>query len=165
MEALLAFWALKYEVSTVLERIVGAGPSVCDALVKRGALVSVARGDTQANEELFDLVIVQGEGIPVAEGRWEEWLVGVAKHASKLLVVEAPSPRRSLLARFVGGPKRETAWGSTAALAPVLWDVGRVRDHVSLDVPTWTRTVRHAFVVDVTPRTPQARRKLRLGMA
>jgi hypothetical protein len=165
LDALLAAWALKFEVSTVLERIVGPGPSVCEVLVKQGNRVTVARDDARPSGDLFDLVVVQGPGRPAAEDRWRNWLVGIAKHASKLLVVETPNLRPSLLDRLVGGSKRETSWGSTEALAPVLWEIGRVREHASLDAAAREPAARHAFVVDVTPRTPQARRKLRLGMA
>ncbi len=68
-----------------------------------------------------------------------------------------------------------SGWGRTSELAPVLWAIGRVRDHEFLDVPPLAAgspsLVRfgprlaghHAFVVDVTPRSPQARRRLRLG--
>ena len=64
--------------------------------------------------------------------------------------------------------------GRTEALAPVLWEIGRVREHMFLEVPPLglraPRLVRrvapqHAFVIDVTPRTPQARRRLRLETA
>jgi hypothetical protein len=170
LETLLVAWAAKYDVETVLERIVGRGAPVCDPLATRGKRVVVARDDAPPETPSFDLVVVHGDEDP--SGDWRQWLSALAKRASKLLVVETKNPRpRSLIARITGASNGEPSWGSTAALAPVLWELGRVREHAFLDAPPGAtrkeaaRTAtRHAFVIDVTPRTPQARRKLRLGV-
>jgi hypothetical protein len=102
----------------------------------------------------------------------------LAPLARKALVVVVRNPENLL---------RRGAGCDTVALAPALWSVGRVRDHAFLAIPAairlamaaWqrspvgevfhapvSRVVRqasplHAFVVDTTPRTPQARRHLR----
>jgi hypothetical protein len=172
LESLLATWAARYEVETVLERIVGSASSVCAPLVARGGRVTVARDDSMPEGAIYDLVVVQADEAPVVNGgvAWREWLTALAKHAAKLVVVEtANPPRPSVLARILGAPRDASSWGGTAALAPVLWDLGRVREHAFLDVPDGMSrkkatlvASRHAFVIDVTPRTPQARRK-RLG--
>jgi hypothetical protein len=59
--------------------------------------------------------------------------------------------------RVLGLPGEAPSWGATSALAPVLWEIGRVREHEPIQGDG------HAFVVDVTPRTPQARRRLRVA--
>jgi hypothetical protein len=98
---------------------------------------------------------------------WEEYLTRLAKRAKKALLVFAPNTER------VGWPTGL----STTALARVLWQLGRVREHAYLGLPRVMgasevvqapagmlvrRTARtHVFVVDTAPRTPQARRRLR----
>lgn len=127
-----------------------------------------------------DLVLVHGSTPP---GDWHATLAALAKHATKLVIVVAENPlawpaqARALLekrgrANGANGANGHSGWGKTAALAPVLWEIGRVREHAFLDVPAIglrspklaaRLAPRHAFVVDVTPRSPQARRRLRLG--
>jgi hypothetical protein len=144
-----------------------------------------------------DLVLVHG-GAP---HDWQSTLTALSKHATKAMIVVVANPRawpaqaRSFLARMKemtnpgnggGAPngasaattngasgQAERSWGDTAELAPVLWEIGRVREHAFLDVPPLgirspklapRLAPRHAFVIDVTPRTPQARRRLRLGV-
>ena len=102
---------------------------------------------------------------------WRAYLKQLAGTARKVLVLLAPNPDRidSRLAHLFGAGRR-TARGSTTALASVLWELGRVREHAYLDVP-WgldgapaslvMRVARfHALVLDVRPRTRQARRRL-----
>jgi len=128
-----------------------------------------------------DLVLIHG-GVP--EGDWKGAFATLAKLAVKLVIVVADNPlawpaqARSFMARMRGtngsnGTNGHTAWGKTAELAPVLWEMGRVREHAFLDVPPLgvrspklapRLAPRHAFVIDVAPRTPQARRRLRLGV-
>ena len=141
-----------------------------------------------------DLVLVHGGALT---GDWQAALASLSKHAVKLVIVVVDNPRawpaqaRSLLSRVAGRGGKEgkgdppsgenganghthahASWGKTAELAPVLWEIGRVREHVFLDVPPLglrspalapRLAPRHAFVIDVTPRSPQARRRLRLG--
>jgi len=165
LETVLVDWVAKYGVETVLERVVGHGPSACDPLATRGKRVVVARDDRPLETAMFDLVVVHGDEEPDA-GEWRARLVGLAKRASKLFVVETRNPRPpSRIARLIGASNGAAPWGSTAALAPVLWDIGRVREHVFLGAASDARSApRHAFAIDVTPRTPQARRKVRLGV-
>ena len=112
--------------------------------------------------EAADLVMVH-DALGQA-GDWRAYLGKLAGLARKALVVLVPNPRRLL---SIG---REAALGSTATLAPVLWELGRVREHAYVDVP-WgldrapasvvVRAARsHVFVVDVRPRTRQARRRM-----
>jgi hypothetical protein len=129
-----------------------------------------------------DLVLVHG-GAP---RDWQSTLAQLAKHATKAMIVVVDNPRawpaqaRSFLAWVKGSNGAHApfahaplGWGDTAELAPVLWGIGRVREHAFLDVPPLgvraPRLARrlapqHAFVVDVAPRSPQARRRLRLGV-
>jgi hypothetical protein len=189
--ALLDEWAARFQVTTVLERVVGAATPACVA-VGRGRHVTcivddedaatrarVAYGGaadvrTAADERPMpkcDLVVVHG-GAPGAGGDWRGPLGSLVRHAVKVAVVVAANPRaiearvRSLFGASAG------RWGDTQEVAAVLWAAGRVRDHVWLEAPAlaeraprFTRSLArsHAFVVDVTPRSPQARRKLRLS--
>lgn len=98
---------------------------------------------------------------------WEEYLAALARRAQKALLV---------LARNAERPGQGSS-PDTTALARVLWQVGRVRQHAYLGLPRLVassdvveapagalvrRVARiHAFVVDTAPRTPQARRRLR----
>jgi hypothetical protein len=202
LTALLEEWAAKYEVETVLERAVGPGAApACARLAAQGkhvvAVVDDASGvqgmrgaygpatdvrTAGAGGELpkSDLVVVHGERLA---GDWRASLVELGALTSKILVLAVDNPRawpvraRSLAARFGGANGSAGAdgvWGRTEALAPVLWAIGRVREHAYLETPPLGVRVPklasrvaplHAFVVDVTPRTPQARRKLRLRTA
>jgi hypothetical protein len=110
--------------------------------------------------------------------QWQDYVAAVARAARKVLVMVLPNPDRLL---FAASHPRD----QTSALARVLWSVGRVREHAYLGVPSWVLALQgapaesvvqspagvavrlaaplHAFVVDTSPRTPQARR--RLGLA
>jgi hypothetical protein len=119
-----------------------------------------------------------------AETRAEDWdgyLMSIAALARKVLVVIGPNLDRVGARCLVDDPFE------TDRIAPILWSVGRVREHAYLDVPwvvagllggrgreTRSHAVQapagvlvrraaplHAFVVDTAPRSPQARRRLR----
>jgi hypothetical protein len=200
LAALLDEWAAKYDVKTVIERVLGGDTvPVCPSLVAHGktavVVVDDEAGATRAraaygpnadvrlagrgDEDLpkSDMVVIHG----TPAGDWREVLLGLGKHAAKLVVVAAENPgawRAEVRARWTkmtegtnGDGHGDARWGRTEALAPVLWEIGRVREHAFLDVPPLgvrapklARRVApfHAFVVDVTPRSPQARRRLRL---
>ena len=134
-------------------------------------------GKNDADLPKSDLVVVHGDA-PGSD--WRTPLLALGKLAVKLVVVGVENPgawraeARSLFARVAGGVNGGSGWGRTEALAPVLWEIGRVREHAFLDVPRLATRAprlarrvapRHAFVVDVTPRSPQARRRLRLETA
>ena len=139
-----------------------------------------------------DLVLIHG-GKP---RDWQATLAALGKLATKVLIVVAENPSawplqaRAFIDLVTGGngakagarangstaPAPWEGWGRTSELAPVLWEIGRVREHEFLDVPPLAArspslvrfaprlAAEHAFVVDVTPRSPQARRRLqRLG--
>jgi hypothetical protein len=189
-----------------------------------------------------DLVLVY-HALPFVED-WQSYLRNLAKLARKLLVVATCNPDNwgFTWVRLLARVEVPQVW-TTQTLAPVLWGLGRVRDHVYFDAPWWPdlqvvpgqslanrlrqlvvgkkgarfappepdavlgpkyaygperwpyfggpgwieelqpallrhpafeggpeRVVRrmahlHAFVVDVRPRTPQARRHVRLATA
>jgi hypothetical protein len=185
--------------------------------VAPGRTVDVRVADSARLAELpaSDLVLVY-QGLPFADD-WRSYLRAMAKLARTVLVVATPNPENwGLVAvrvlRRAGTPE---PW-RTEALAPVLWEIGRVREHVYFDAPWWparppgSETVRsskyvygavrwpyfggagwadelepalrrhpafeesraavlrraahlHAFVVDLRPRTIQARRRLALA--
>lgn len=199
---LLERCAARFEAHTVLERIVGraTGPA-CGGLAAQGKVV-VTVVDPDASSERVrmayglkadvrvagndDVVLPKSDLVVLHGGKpldWQSTLVALGKLATRALVVVAENPgtwpdqARALFtwkkdASGVGAP---SDWGRTSELAPVLWAIGRVREHEFLDVPSFaapsSRFARfasrlapsHAFVVDVTPRSPQARRRLRLG--
>jgi hypothetical protein len=115
--------------------------------------------------ERVDLVV--SFDAPAHGAGWEAYFAALARRAEKSLLVVVRNAER---------PGQGTA-PDTSAIARVLWQVGRVRQHVYLGVPRFfasadvvpvpagllvRRTARlHAFVVDTAPRTPQARRRLR----
>lgn len=112
----------------------------------------------------FDLAV--SLDAPGRTARWEEHLGALARLARMAVVVLTRNAER------IGGPAGPTA----TALAGVLWQLGRVREHAYLagprilgrgevvQAPAGTLVRRlaqlHAFVVDTAPRTPQARRRL-----
>jgi hypothetical protein len=147
----------------------------------------------RAAEELpsSDLVITYDALAVVAD--WREYLRALARLAGKVLVVVVRNPQYLSVTLPVVTLRAATRLGwehafqgseawQTEALAPVLWSLGRVRDHVYLkgegwasellsallrrspfEAPEWLRSrasAMHAFVVDMRPRTPQARRHL-----
>jgi hypothetical protein len=114
---------------------------------------------------------------------WPEYVAVLARAARKVLIVLVRNPDRVLSG--ASHPGRQTR-----GLAHVLWSVGRVREHVYLDVPSWVTALYrarrrplqegidslagapvvltaalHAFVLDTAPRTPQARRRLGLAVS
>jgi hypothetical protein len=128
--------------------------------------VRVVLPDTAAEStDRVDLVV--SFDAPGRGAGWEGYLIALARRAEKALLV---------FVRNADRPGQGTS-PDTPALARVLWQVGRVREHVYLGLPRLIaatdvvhvpagvlvrRTARlHAFVVDTAPRTPQARRKLR----
>ena len=112
--------------------------------------------------EPADLVVVRHD--LWRAGEWPGDLRAVGRLARTVLVVVTLNPA------FVAGRLvRHERVPGTEVLAPLLWDLGRVRDHVYLDAPAWAQAMprllvrlarRHAFAVDMRPRTPQARRRL-----
>jgi hypothetical protein len=156
-------------VTRLIERVADAYGVETKLEVQAGALEGLASADLVVS---FDAA---------------SWTLDIARHlrflatlARKVLVIVVRNPERLGSARQ-GRPSRETL-----ALAPVLWELGRVREHEYLVVPRAVamlnrlsgdtassaalrgplgamvrRTARlHAFVVDMAPRTPQARRRL-----
>ncbi len=132
--------------------------------------------------ERADLVV--SLGVTTGGGEWRGRLRELAGRAAKVLVVVVRNPDRV-------GSRGSREGSETLDLAGVLWELGRVREHAYLVLPRAVevlaavqgrllspdvaaapvgvlvrRTARlHAFVVDTAPRTPQARRRLRLADA
>jgi hypothetical protein len=153
----------------------GAATMLTDAALAGGAGLAEARvvpPDTLATGgDGVDLVVsFDALGGTLGEGTaWQDYLVALGRRAQKALLV------------FVRNAERPGQGDSpdTTALARVLWQVGRVREHVYLGLPRWVagsgvvhvpvgvvvrRMARfHGFVVDTIPRTPQARRRLRVA--
>jgi len=154
--------AAAYGAATVLADATLAGGPAGPAEVRVESPDALAAG-----VERVDLVV--SFDAPARGAGWEPYLVALANRAQKVLLV------------FVGNAERPGGGTSphTTALARVLWQVGRVREHAYLGLPRLVaasevvqapagvlvrRTARlHAFVVDTAPRTPQARRRLRVA--
>jgi hypothetical protein len=206
-------------------RVVAAVADEASAVVARGVYERAAPGrnvevcvaDAARLTELpaSDLVLVY-QGLPVADD-WRSYLRAIAKLARTVLVVVAPNPAHwgFAVAKLLRRARAQEVW-TTEALAPLLWELGRVREHVYFDAPWWParnaapRRARskkyvygserwpyfggagwadelepallrhpalegsragvlrraahlHAFVVDMRPRTAQARRRLALA--
>jgi hypothetical protein len=137
--------------------------------------------------ERADVVVSYDEheyDVEQGPGGWRVRILDRASRAAKLLIVVLPNPDRVQLAmRSAGGGARD--------LVRLLWEIGRVRDHAYLVFPRAVEVLAavegqvvapdvaqapvgalvrrtahlHAFVVDTTPRTRQARRRLRIAGA
>jgi hypothetical protein len=115
-----------------------------------------------------DMVIAY-HALPLVED-WREYLATLGTLATRALVVVLRHPRGAI-DRLTGALAPVCR---TEVVAPALWEIGRVRTHVHFDAgplepiasalaPRLQRRIArmHAFVVDTSPRTPQARRKLK----
>jgi hypothetical protein len=110
----------------------------------RGAQVRVVADPTRAAEQLApaDLVIAY-HALPLVDD-WRGYLRGLGRLARKLLVVTVCNPDNWGVAaiRFAGRLRGRRdleppeTW-RTEVLAPELWSIGRVRDHVYFDAPWW----------------------------
>jgi len=83
-----------------------------------------------------DLVVVY-HALPFVDD-WRGYLRRLAALATKVLVVATCNPKNwgFLAVRLVGRVTAPDVW-RTETLAPVLWEIGRVRDHVYFDAPWW----------------------------
>lgn len=160
-----------------------------EAMVRKGYVAAGLKppelccvADPLAPRALPEVDLVISVDAPRCLSEWRQYLAVLARAARKVLVVIVRNPEQ-ILSR-AGPPSRDTR-----ELTRVLWGVGRVREHAYLGVPSWVFALQHfrgagamqdvvqspagmavrlvaplhAFVVDTSPRTPQARR--RLGLA
>lgn len=83
-----------------------------------------------------DLVLVY-HALPFVDD-WRSYLRRLAALARKVVVVATCNPRNwgFSAVRLVGRVQAPEVW-QTGTLAPVLWEIGRVRDHVYFDAPWW----------------------------
>jgi hypothetical protein len=128
------------------------------------------RGVSARDVEPADLVV--SLDAPSRADGWAEHLVTLGELARKALVVVVRNPER---------PWPPGDGPAAVELAGVLWRVGRVRERVYLGMPALVAALLgedvvavpagvlvrrtalfQAFVVDTSPRTPQARRRLRM---
>ena len=142
-------WVVAHEVTTAY----ATSAEGRDALARAGVRVD-APGDADAEKR--DMVLTELGAAGGAE------VTRLAALASKLVVVVADNARRPFHP------------GLIMEVGPLVWSIGRVRDRVPYDMPEKMNGLkslvparllrrlvrREAWVVDVTPRTPQARRKL-----
>lgn len=157
-------------ITRVVERVATAYGTETRLEIHEGALDGLTPAD----------LVVSLDASPQA-GNLDRRLRSLAALARKVLVLIVPNPER------IRWRPAERGNHGTIALARVLWEVGRVREHDYLDIPRAVaalarlpgdavsagalrgpigavvrRAARlHAFVVDTAPRTPQARRRLR----
>jgi hypothetical protein len=142
-----------------------AGPMLFDsALLGSGPQAVVPGGELPEHAD-----VVVSLDAPERVAGWQEYLARLARHARQALIV---------FARNAARPGQGAAPRATD-LAAVLWAVGRVREHAYLGaprvlapadvvhVPAGSLVRRcspfHAFVVDTRPRSPQARRRMRMA--
>ena len=95
--------------------------------------------DTEAGLQALpasDLVLVY-HALPFVDD-WRRYLEALAKLAKKVLVVATCNPHNwgFQAVRWIGGAPAPEVW-RTETLAPVLWDLGQVREHVYFDAPWW----------------------------
>jgi hypothetical protein len=140
-----------------------------------------AGGPPQAIERA-DVVVSRDEALSGSE--WRTHVIALASRAAKALVVVQSNPHRLAFDADRRAPDPDD-------FLRILWELGRVREHAYLvfprpvevlaavkgslgahDVafapagPLVRRMARlHAYVVDTSPRTPQARRRLRIAAA
>ncbi len=83
-----------------------------------------------------DMVLVY-HALPFVQ-EWRRYLSTLGKLARKVLVVATCNPDNwgFTAVRWLGGSEAPTVW-KTETLAPALWELGRVRDHVYFDAPWW----------------------------
>jgi hypothetical protein len=106
------------------------------------ALVDVVSPSDLATLPSADLVLAYHALDHVPD--WRAYLAALAKHAKKLFVVAVCNPdnwgvsiiRSVARVRGIRGMEAPEPW-QTSILAPVLWDLGRVKDHVFFDCPWW----------------------------
>jgi hypothetical protein len=162
-----------------LAHVVVACPTEAEARVAERALAGVGSVEVRVGLDVAALprcdLVLTVDGL-AARPDWSTELTALADRAARVLVVVLPNPRGALdrLALRARGARAQVC--RTDVIAPALWAAGRVREHVYFDEPRLIRlgslapslparvlatlARRHAFVVDTTPRTPQARRRL-----
>ena len=128
-------------------RVTASVTSAESASVARAVYASAAPGanvdvrvvaDVARVDELpaSDLVLVY-HALPFV-GDWSAYLLALGGLARKLLIVATCNPRNwgFTAVRWLGGGPAPRVW-ETETLAPALWRVGRVREHVYFDAPWW----------------------------
>jgi hypothetical protein len=83
-----------------------------------------------------DLVLVY-HALPFVDD-WRRYLAALAKLARKVFVVATCNPDNwgFTAVRLLGRVQAPDVW-KTEILSPVLWELGRVREHVYFDAPWW----------------------------
>jgi hypothetical protein len=104
-----------------------------------GGIVDVRVVDDEARVgelPLSDLVLVY-HALPFVSD-WQRYLAALGSLARKVLIVATCNPRNwgFSAVRWLGGSPAPTVW-RTETLAPALWRLGRVREHVYFDAPWW----------------------------
>jgi len=124
---------------------VGITRSIYEAVGADSANVVAFGGKGAENLESLpkaDMVLVYHAFAFVPD--WREHLRKLAKHARKVLVVAVCNPenwgvsfvRMLAKVRGVEGPISPESW-HTENLAPLLWEIGRVKEHQYFDCPWW----------------------------
>lgn len=147
LDLLVAGWVRVYGVRTAY----AVGDEGRDALAHAGVDVAAPNGGAAGKR---DLVLT---GLAPADE-----LARLAALAAKVVVVIGPNTRRAF------------AEARIDTVGPLVWGIGRVKERFAFDAPPALEGLvglaparlrsrlcrREAFLVDVSPRTPQARRKL-----
>jgi hypothetical protein len=127
-------------------RVVTAVTTEASAKVARAVYEQAAPGSTVdvrvvepsrvADLPASDLVVTYHALPQVTD--WRPYLQAIGGLARKVLVVAICNPHNwgRTAMRVLGGEPPPDVW-STETLAPALWELGRVRDHVYFDAPWW----------------------------
>jgi hypothetical protein len=134
----LARSGVKVTAAVASDRGAAIARGVYDRVAPKAAVDVRVVSDERKVGELpqSDLVLVY-HALPYVDD-WRAYLATMGKLARKVLVVATCNPDNwgFTAVRLVGGVKAPDVW-RTETLAPALWDLGRVREHVYFDAPWW----------------------------
>jgi hypothetical protein len=124
------------------EEEAGLARGVYNGCGAKGVEVRVAPRERLAELPKSDLVLAY-HALPEVQD-WRAYLATLASLTKKILVVAVCNPdnwgvaaiRTAARLRGVRGLEPPETW-RTEVLAPALWNIGRVRDHVYFDCPWW----------------------------
>ena len=114
-----------------------------EAAPNSGAEVRVVADPMRAHDLPISDLVIAYHSLPLV-GDWRAYLKQLARLARKVLIVTVCNPDNWGVAlirnvgklRGIGGLEPPAVWHKET-LAPALWELGRVREHVYFDAPWW----------------------------